>query len=111
MFHLKRIAVFISFLVLAASGAATQALAEQRIALVIGQGAYESGALPTAVNDAGLLAQTLTSAGFEVVQVTAGAIHPSLSSVVMVNVTNDGWPTGCKATVLLQPRKKPSTVS
>jgi uncharacterized caspase-like protein len=68
VFHLKRIAVFISFLVLAASGAATQALAEQRIALVIGQGAYESGALPTAVNDAGLLAQTLTSAGFEVVQ-------------------------------------------
>ena len=67
MFHLKRIAVFISFLVLAASGAATQVFAEQRIALVIGQGAYESGALPTAVNDAGLLAQTLTSAGFEVV--------------------------------------------
>lgn len=39
-----------------------------RIALVVGQGAYSNGELPTAVNDAGLVAQTLTSAGFEVVQ-------------------------------------------
>jgi uncharacterized caspase-like protein len=68
VFHLKRFAVLVSFLVAAASGAAPQASAEQRIALVIGQGAYEAGVLPTAVNDAGLVAQTLTSAGFEVVQ-------------------------------------------
>jgi uncharacterized caspase-like protein len=40
--------------------------AEQRIALVIGNGGYQTGALPTAVNDAGLIAQTLQAAGFDV---------------------------------------------
>ncbi len=48
--------------------AAGAAFAEQRIALVVGQGAYAAGPLPTAVNDAGLVAQTLTGAGFEVIQ-------------------------------------------
>ena len=47
---------------------ALPAAAEQRLALVVGQGAYESGPLPTTVNDAGLIAQTLTGAGFEVIQ-------------------------------------------
>lgn len=37
-----------------------------RIALVIGNGAYAAGAAPTAPNDAGLVAQTLTAAGFDV---------------------------------------------
>jgi uncharacterized caspase-like protein len=46
----------------------SKARAEPRLALVIGQGAYATGELPTAVNDAGLVGQTLTSAGFEVVQ-------------------------------------------
>jgi uncharacterized caspase-like protein len=64
----RRLVIFVSFLFVSLGGAASPAPAEQRIALVIGQGAYESGALPTAVNDAGLVAQTLTSAGFEVVQ-------------------------------------------
>jgi uncharacterized caspase-like protein len=41
---------------------------QQRLALVIGQSAYEGRQLATAANDAGLIAQTLTSAGFEVVQ-------------------------------------------
>ncbi|WP_043159917.1 caspase domain-containing protein [Bradyrhizobium sp. Ai1a-2] len=40
---------------------------EKRVALVIGNGAYASGALPTAANDAGLVAQTLQAAGFDVV--------------------------------------------
>ncbi len=40
---------------------------EKRLALVIGNGAYASGALPTAANDAGLVAQTLQAAGFDVV--------------------------------------------
>jgi uncharacterized caspase-like protein len=40
---------------------------EKRIALVIGNSAYAAGALTTAVNDAGLIAQTLEAAGFEVV--------------------------------------------
>jgi uncharacterized caspase-like protein len=35
---------------------------------VVGQGAYGGRQLPTTVNDAGLIAQTLTGAGFEVIQ-------------------------------------------
>src|SRR5262250_564885 len=40
---------------------------EKRIALVIGNAAYQQGALPTSANDAGLIAQTLQAAGFDVV--------------------------------------------
>ena len=40
---------------------------EKRIAVVIGNGAYPSGNLATAANDAGLIAQTLQVAGFDVV--------------------------------------------
>ena len=40
---------------------------EKRIAVVIGNGAYPSDALATAANDAGLIAQTLQAAGFDVV--------------------------------------------
>jgi uncharacterized caspase-like protein len=41
--------------------------AEKRMALVIGNGAYPTGALATPANDAGLIAQTLQAAGFDVV--------------------------------------------
>src|SRR3979411_601816 len=40
---------------------------EKRVALVIGNGAYQQGPLATAANDAGLVAQTLQAAGFDVV--------------------------------------------
>jgi len=40
---------------------------EKRIALVIGNGAYPDYALATPANDAGLIAQTLQAAGFDVV--------------------------------------------
>src|SRR4051794_14720147 len=40
---------------------------EKRIALVVGNGAYAKGPLATAANDAGLIAQTLQPAGFDVV--------------------------------------------
>jgi uncharacterized caspase-like protein len=40
---------------------------EKRIALVVGDGAYAKGQLATAANDAGLIAQTLQAAGFDVV--------------------------------------------
>jgi uncharacterized caspase-like protein len=40
---------------------------EKRIALVIGNAAYQSGGLATTANDAGLIAQTLQAAGFDVV--------------------------------------------
>jgi uncharacterized caspase-like protein len=39
---------------------------ERRIALVIGNGAYRDAELPTAANDAGLIAQQLQAAGFDV---------------------------------------------
>src|SRR6202049_1126660 len=40
---------------------------EKRLALVIGNAAYQTGALATPANDAGLIAQTLQAAGFDVV--------------------------------------------
>jgi len=40
---------------------------EKRIALVVADGAYAKSPLATAANDAGLIAQTLQAAGFDVV--------------------------------------------
>src|SRR5450631_2569056 len=40
---------------------------EKRIALVVGDGAYAKSPLATAANDAGLIAQTLQAAGFDVI--------------------------------------------
>jgi uncharacterized caspase-like protein len=59
----------VGFLALMAAGVlpATAQQPEKRIALVIGNAAYAAGALPTAANDAGLIAQTLQAAGFDVV--------------------------------------------
>ena len=68
MHHLKRAIVFAVFVLTVATGAASSASAQQRLALVIGQSAYDGRQLATAANDAGLVAQTLTSAGFEVIQ-------------------------------------------
>ena len=45
---------------------ANAAAAERRIALVIGESAYEGTPIETAANDAGLIAQTLQAAGFDV---------------------------------------------
>jgi uncharacterized caspase-like protein len=47
--------------------AAGAAHSEKRIALVIGNGEYQAGALNTPANDAGLIAQTLQASGFDVV--------------------------------------------
>src|SRR5258708_28953092 len=49
------------------SSAAAQQQQEKRIALVVGDGAYAKSPLATAANDAGLIAQTLQAAGFDVV--------------------------------------------
>nr|WP_246389313.1 caspase family protein [Microvirga mediterraneensis] len=65
---MKRATVFIGLALTAIIGQAAVASAQDRLALVVGQGAYLGRELPTAVNDAGLLAQTLTGAGFEVIQ-------------------------------------------
>ncbi len=40
---------------------------EKRVAFVVGDANYAAGALPTAANDAGLIAQTLQAAGFSVI--------------------------------------------
>ncbi|TPI16399.1 peptidase C14 caspase catalytic subunit p20 [Mesorhizobium sp. B4-1-3] len=56
-------------LIILVAVSATGALAQQqkRLAFVIGNAAYPSGALATPANDAGLIAQTLQAAGFDVV--------------------------------------------
>src|SRR5215472_11282344 len=62
--------IFALILALAALGLPGLASAqgpEKRIALVIGNAGYQSGALATPANDAGLIAQTLQAAGFDVV--------------------------------------------
>src|SRR5437879_2171324 len=64
--------VFICFLlpILLVAGALTPVRAQQqekRIALVVGNGAYAKSPLATTANDAGLIAQTLQAAGFDVV--------------------------------------------
>jgi uncharacterized caspase-like protein len=51
----------------AANPAAAQTAPEKRLAFVVGNAAYKAGALPTPANDAGLIAQTLQAAGFDVV--------------------------------------------
>ncbi|MBN8951672.1 caspase domain-containing protein [Rhizobium sp. 60-20] len=51
----------------AANPAEAQGSAEKRMALVVGNAAYKAGALPTPANDAGLIAQTLQAAGFDVI--------------------------------------------
>jgi uncharacterized caspase-like protein len=57
--------LFLAVLALIMLAANVQA-AERRIALVIGNANYQTGALPTPANDAGLVAQTLQAAGFDV---------------------------------------------
>src|SRR5450432_1457524 len=48
-------------------GSAAAQQQEKRIALVVGDGAYAKSPLATPANDAGLVAQTLQAAGFDVV--------------------------------------------
>jgi uncharacterized caspase-like protein len=64
------IALLLPILMLAAGGLFNPAYAQQqekRIALVVGNGAYAKTPLATTANDAGLIAQTLQAAGFDVV--------------------------------------------
>jgi uncharacterized caspase-like protein len=58
---------FLALFTIAVSSPSGAESTERRIALVIGNGNYQSGALPTPANDAGLIAQTLQAAGFDVV--------------------------------------------
>jgi uncharacterized caspase-like protein len=58
---------FVAGLVVAAA-AILPASAEQRIALVVGNAAYERGAIRTALADAGLVAEALNGVGFEILE-------------------------------------------
>jgi len=64
-----RIRLFLALCALAASclvNAAGAAAEEKRLALVVGESAYGAQPLATSANDAGLIAQTLQAAGFDV---------------------------------------------
>jgi uncharacterized caspase-like protein len=63
----NHIAALIALVPLALVFAPGAAQAEKRIALVVGNAGYQAGALNTPANDAGLIAQTLQAAGFDVV--------------------------------------------
>jgi len=60
--------------------------AEKRIALVIGNAEYQTGALNTPANDAGLVAQTLQASGFDVtapvtsIKIRCGALSVTSST-------------------------------
>src|SRR5215475_12684923 len=66
MRYVLRFVLTLSALILPALVAAQNEPAEKRIALVIGNAGYQAGALNTPANDAGLIAQTLQAAGFDV---------------------------------------------
>src|ERR1700682_4019451 len=71
--HLIKTSSIFSFCLILFSGlpgivsSATAQQQEKRIALVVGNSAYARSPLATAANDAGLIAQTLQAAGFDVV--------------------------------------------
>src|SRR5580704_4928654 len=59
--------VLLAFLCVVFAPPALAQTTEKRMALVIGNAAYQAGPLATPANDAGLIAQTLQAAGFDVV--------------------------------------------
>jgi uncharacterized caspase-like protein len=61
------LAALLATALLSLAGSAQQAAQNPRIALVIGNATYRDVALATTANDAGLIAQTLQAAGFDVV--------------------------------------------
>lgn len=69
MKHQLKILPLFAFVIFSWATISYAAAAEKRIALVVGNANYQAGALPTPANDAGLIAQTLQAAGFDVVGV------------------------------------------
>ncbi|AZO33662.1 MAG: peptidase C14 caspase catalytic subunit p20 [Mesorhizobium sp.] len=69
MLSLRKVIGLLVLLIAFTVASATDVLAQQqkRLAFVIGNAAYPSDALVTSANDAGLIAQTLQAAGFDVV--------------------------------------------
>lgn len=63
---LKILIAFLAFLATVSSPPAGATASEKRLALVIGNASYRAKALATSVTDAALIAQTLQTAGFDV---------------------------------------------
>jgi uncharacterized caspase-like protein len=61
------VVALVTLILLAVVSTSNAQPAEKRIALVIGNAGYQAQALRTSANDAGLIAQTLQAAGFDVV--------------------------------------------
>src|SRR5258708_15111520 len=73
------------------SSAAAQQQQEKRIALVVGNGAYAKSPLATAANDAGLIAQTLQAAGFDLVgarDLDSDTLRRSFRDVIQTSETS-----------------------
>jgi uncharacterized caspase-like protein len=66
MISISRLRIACFALILLALASPLRAEAEKRIAFVVGNAAYQAGPLATPANDAGLIAQTLQAAGFDV---------------------------------------------
>jgi uncharacterized caspase-like protein len=70
VFGLNKFATILFTIMALTLATASNALAERRLALVIGNGAYSVGPLDNPPNDAALMADTLSNAGFEVTHLT-----------------------------------------
>ena len=67
MRSLIKVVIALILILLGATVVGAAPRAEKRVAFVVGDANYAAGALPTAANDAGLVAQTLQAAGFAVI--------------------------------------------
>lgn len=72
---------------------------EKRLALVIGNAAYKAQPLPTTINDAALISQTLQSAGFDVIG--ARDLDQNLLREAFRNLTNKIASAGPSAVVFI----------
>jgi uncharacterized caspase-like protein len=96
---LKIIFAFLAILACVPLPDACATVTERRLALVIGNASYQTKPLATAINDAGLIAQTLQSAGFEVIG--ARDLGQDLLRKAINDLTDKVARTGPGATVVV----------
>jgi hypothetical protein len=77
-------------LVLGAASAFAQPPAESRFALVVGNGAYKSGALPAPALDAKAMAETLRGFGFKVIELIDGNLADMQAALAQAAETMRG---------------------